>query len=119
MFQPEVQIGCDLIIARAGSVQFASNGADFSGQQGFHIKMDILIFNREVQFASSQFLLQMLQTRRDRVGIGLGDDAGFAQHLDMCKRPLQILLGHLLIKTDGGSKSINPVCRFFGKPTAP
>ena len=72
---PKPEIRHHLVVARARGVQPPRRRADDLGQPRFDVEMNVFQLALEDEFAVGDFLLDLLQTLEDRLGVILGDDA--------------------------------------------
>ena len=88
---PELEVGGDLVVARAGGVQPAGRRADQFGEPALDVHMNVFERARVVERPRLDFAFDLGETARDGVGVGGLDDAGLGEHRDVGERAGDVL----------------------------
>ena len=73
-------VGRDLVVARAGGVQLAADGADDLGQPPLDRHVDVLVGIQEGELAGVELGRDAVEAAEQLVAVGVGDDAGGREH---------------------------------------
>ena len=77
--QPEADVEGDLVVARAGSVQFSADGNALR-EFRLDVHVDVLEFGLPFEFAGADFQADFVQSARDGNLFRFGQHADFSQH---------------------------------------
>ena len=116
---PKAEIGCDLIVAAARSVEASGGCADQFGQPRLdrHVNVfEVPVFGDAIGFV---FARNLVEPAENRGAILLADDPVCAEHLCMCLRGADVLPPQGLVERDRGVDFAHDRARSFGEPAAP
>ncbi len=116
---PELEIGRDLVVARAGRVEPARGGADQLGEPVLDMHVDVLERRIFGDAATLIFVLDLVEPLLDRVGILLRHDAVGGEHGDVDAAGGDVLAPQALVEPDRGIYRAHERRRPFGEPPAP
>ena len=119
LHQPEPEVGGDLVVAAAASVQLAAYSAHNFGQAALNGRMNVFIRGIELETAVGQLLFHRIQPRDDGVGFWLRQHACANQSLCPRFAARNILFSHPHVKAQAGVKFVYQCVRAFGKTAAP
>jgi hypothetical protein len=77
---PELEVGGDLVVARAGGVQATARLPDQIGESLLDVEMDVFKLRRERERAGGDAGLDLVQTAQDRVALRVRDHHRRGQH---------------------------------------
>ena len=117
--QPQTQIGCDLIVARAGGVQALAGLPDESDQPPLDIDVDILGRERPAKPSRFDFAGDPGKAGLDRFEIRRRQDPNGAEHARMRKGRPDVLGREAPVKTDRGGVAPDEFGYRFGEPPRP
>ena len=115
----ELEIGRDLVVARARGVELARHGPDQLAQAALDIEMNVLERARELELACLDLGRDRVETGGDRIGLFRIDDAGCPEHGDMGLGGHDIVTPQALVEVDGGIYLLHDFGRTGGKAAAP
>ena len=117
--QPEAEVGGDLIVAAAGGVELSTDRADALGQGVLDVHVDIFERLDPDEAAGDDVGADVLQAGPNRLDLGAGQDALFAQHGSVGERALDILESQRLIDVYRGVEALHQGGGLLPKPTSP
>ena len=94
---PKARIGCNLVIARTTSMQTLSRLADTTRKLGLNGHVNVLVVDIEREFASIDIGANPIESRANRLGIGLANDALSCKHFGMSLGTRDILTVQMLV----------------------
>ena len=107
----ELEVGRDLVVARAGRVQPPGRLADQLLEPALHVHVHVLERARELEAASHDLLQHLVETGVDLPGVVLGDDTLRRQHRRVRLGGADVLRGQSLVEADGGVYLLHHFCR--------
>ena len=116
---PELEIGRDLVVARARGVQAPGRRADQRAEPAFDVHVHVLEGARKFEFAGLDFAFDFVQTLRDGGRVLGADDALRGEHRDMGLGSGYILGAELAVKVDRGVDLFHDLGRGAREPAAP
>jgi hypothetical protein len=117
--QVEADVGRHLVVARTPGMQPLAGVADFRGQRGLDVEMDVLLVQRPAELPGADFGLQFGHAAPDRLEVILGQDADMVQHGGVRQRTLNIELGQPIIEGDGRGVAFDDFGDRLGKTARP
>jgi hypothetical protein len=117
--QVKADIGRHLVVAAAAGVQALAGVADFGGQCGLDVEVDVLPVERPVEFPRANLGQQVGHTVPDRLQIVLGQHADVVQHGGVRQRTLNIELGQPIIEGNRRGIAFDDFGNRLGKTTGP
>ncbi len=117
--QVEADIGRHLVVARATGVQALAGVADFGGERGFDVEMDIFLVQRPGELPGANLGQQFGHAAPDRLQIVLGQHTDVVQHGGVRQRTLNIEPGQPIIEGNRRGVAFDDFGNRFGKPAGP
>ncbi|MPM44968.1 hypothetical protein SDC9_91653 [bioreactor metagenome] len=115
--QPEVHR--HLVVAAAAGMQPLPGVPDAPGEKRLHIHVDVLVFQRELNFAGLDVGKNGFQALDDLLSLARLDDPLFAQHGSVGNGTGDVLFVKAGVKGDGGVKVVHQCVGFLLKTSCP
>ena len=116
---PEPEIGCDLIVARARGMQPSCSITDHISQACLDIHMDVFEIGAKIECTGIDFSSDVFEPSTNCGYIFAGQDAGITQHASMRDGSGDVLSIKRLVKADGSINSFHKRIRRSGKTSTP